>query len=739
MEKITQPEWNRPQQAAARPVLKIYNSLTRSKEEFVPLRKNRVTWYSCGPTVYDSSHMGHARNYVTTDINRRLLQNYFGYDVLYVQNITDIDDKIIVRGRQNYLFEQFATKLRSQSHLDDQTTAHGRTALENYASSAFDGLNLDVPLTSKAEFTHWLSKQDKAALTLKDPKFPMNATAVESALSALESKDVEEYLQGIESVLVKLLDKELGSEVTDHSVFRKLSSFFEADFEKDMKELNVLPSDVTTRVSEYVPEIVAFVKQIVDRGYAYAAEDGSVYFDVAAFEANPDHDYAKLQPWNKGVQELIDEGEGSLSLKASGKKSRSDFALWKASKPGEPAWESPWGMGRPGWHIECSVMASHILGPQIDIHSGGIDLAFPHHDNELAQSEACFDCPQWINYFMHNGHLHIEGQKMSKSLKNFITIKEALAQFSSRQLRLAFAFQPWNTQLDFKMSLSHVKAFESTATNFFNKVKALSRELTETTPKHVAKAEIDLLDELYKTQLAVDEAFADNLSVYLAFQHIGSLIQKANEYVSGAEHPKAEVLLTVAKWVTKIFNILGFETSEVGWSTQDGYAVNKEDIALPYLQILASFREDVRQLAMAGEKPNQELLALCDRVRDTDLLDACVALDDRKGDKAALIKFLSEDERDEILMQRKALAAAAEEKAKQKAEKQKQAEEQERLKREKAKIPPQDMFRGLSEYSKFDEKGVPTHDAEGEPLSKSATKKLQKQWLLQDKLYKQYN
>lgn len=739
MEKITQPEWNRPQQAAPRPVLKVFNSLTRAKEEFIPLSKNRVTWYSCGPTVYDSAHMGHARNYVTTDINRRLLQNYFGYDVLYVQNITDIDDKIIVRGRQNYLFDQFSQKLRASGSVDESVKAQGRSALEAYASSAFADLGLSPSLASKSDFSKWLGEQNKAELTVKDPKFPMNATAVESALEALESTEVEQYLSGIESVLVKLLDKELGSDVTDHSVFRKLSSFFEADFEADMKQLNVLPPDVTTRVSEYVPEIITFVKQIVDRGYAYATSDGSVYFDVAAFEANPSHDYAKLQPWNKGVQELIDEGEGSLSLKGSGKKSRSDFALWKTSKPGEPAWESPWGMGRPGWHIECSVMASHILGPQIDIHSGGIDLAFPHHDNELAQSEACFDCPQWINYFMHNGHLHIEGQKMSKSLKNFITIKEAVAQFSPRQLRLAFGFQPWNTQLDFKMSLSHVKSFESTLSNYFNKVKALSREATETTPKHVAKAEVDLLDELYKTQLAVDEAFADNLSTYLAFQHISNLIQKANEYISETELPKAEVLVTIAKWVTKIFNILGFETAEIGWATANGSGANKEDIALPFVQILANFREEVRQLAMAGEQPNKDLLALCDRVRDTDLLNACVALDDRKGDKAALVKFLTEAERDDILNQRRALAEAADQKAKQKAEKQKQAEEQERLKREKAKIRPEDMFKGLSEYSKFDDKGIPTHDAQGEPLSKSSTKKLLKQWQLQEKLYKQYN
>lgn len=164
----------------------------------------------------------------------------------------------------------------------------------------------------------------------------------------------------------------------------------------------------------------------------------------------------------------MEEGEGALSVYSTntasgGKRSPADFALWKKSKPGEPGWDSEWGSGRPGWHIECSVMASAILGDGMDIHSGGVDLMFPHHDNEMAQSEAYHNCPQWVNYFLHTGHLHIEGLKMSKSLKNFITISDALKQHSPRQLRLSFIVQRWDLGMDFAESaMAEVRNQEST-------------------------------------------------------------------------------------------------------------------------------------------------------------------------------------------------------------------------------------------------------------------------------------
>ena len=422
----------------------------------MPSKGKLVTWYSCGPTVYDASHMGHARTYVAIDIIRRIMQDYFGYMVVFVQNVTDIDDKIIVRARQNYIWDKFAA---SQDGVTTELRSRARAAWSGYARklSSSDNISLEI-------FSSWLSTVDRAARTLSDPKFPMHLTALERARLAIldDNMPLENFLQDIKDVYLPQLDQEEGASVTDLSVFSKLTQYWEMEYNEDMSALGVLPPSKVIRVSEVVPSIVNFVEKIVNKGRAYATSDGSVYFSISTFEKDG-FDYAKLSPQSRGDKALMEEGEGSLSTNLSGKRSPDDFALWKASKPGEPAWNSPWGMGRPGWHIECSVMASEALGNNIDIHSGGIDLTFPHHDNELAQSEAYHDVHQWVNYFFHTGHLHIEGQKMSKSLKNFITIKQALEMYTSRQLRLAFMMQQWDAPMNFKADLiQQVRVFEET-------------------------------------------------------------------------------------------------------------------------------------------------------------------------------------------------------------------------------------------------------------------------------------
>lgn len=255
------------------------------------------------------------------------------------------------------------------------------------------------------------AEEEEVTLDENATKLKMHLTTLLSASRALASSPAEtgDFYAATSSILLPYLDGLHKNRHYEQDVFSKLSTYWERHFNEDMGTLNVLPPTTVTRVSEFIPENVAFVEKLVTKGFAYATADGSVYFDIAAYEA-AGHHYAKLQPWNRGDEALIADGEGALtSDKASTlpntvsvdgterphlpekKKSPQDFALWKASKAGEPSWDSPWGKGRPGWHIECSVMCSEVLGGQVDIHSGGIDLAFPHHDNEIAQSEAYWD------------------------------------------------------------------------------------------------------------------------------------------------------------------------------------------------------------------------------------------------------------------------------------------------------------------------------------------------------------
>ncbi|KAF9151500.1 hypothetical protein BGX20_005402, partial [Mortierella sp. AD010] len=421
-----QPPWRVPEPKPV-PKLKLYNSMTRTKTEFIPIDGNQVTWYACGPTVYDSTHIGHARNYVTLDILHRVIEDYFGYNVLFVENITDIDDKIIKRARQNHLFNNFKA---STTTVTPEAIAKAEAAWKLYAESELKAIDATAA-DQWVAFSEKVNRDEahKAAITTAHPKFPMHFSALQEAFDSIEqakkspaTTNAAAFCEANKTTLSNALDKELSHTVSDPKVFRDLAAYWEGEFFKDMDRLGVRRPDVLTRVSEYVPEIVTFVEKIISNGYAYEAE-GSVYFDTAAFDGKDGHHYAKLAPWSKGDAALMEESEGSLGIRLSGKKSSMDFALWKASKSGEPAWDSPWGPGRPGWHIECSVMASEVLGSNMDIHSGGIDLAFPHHDNELAQSEAYHQCDQWVNYFTHCGHLHVQGQKMSKSLKNFITVQ----------------------------------------------------------------------------------------------------------------------------------------------------------------------------------------------------------------------------------------------------------------------------------------------------------------------------
>ena len=330
---------------------------------------------------------------------------------------------------------------------DDTATVDVRSVVEHQYAEVLVGKTLDGSSNPG-------DREAKVKMHIKTV-----ATASEAIISLEKGKlkeTSEDFQIQVQDVLLPYLDSLYGSSIdaNDHAIFTKLTQKYETRFMEDVRALNCLDPDVVTRVTEYGPQIVDFVKKIEGNAFGYRTSDGSVYFDIEAFEA-ANNNYARLEPWNRNDKSLQADGEGALTQKTTEKRSAADFALWKSSRPGEPSWPSPWGNGRPGWHIECSAMASDKLGSQIDIHSGGIDLAFPHHDNELAQSEAYWlekgqHQHQWVNYFMHMGHLSIQGSKMSKSLKNFTTIREALSRgtWTPRGLRIVFLLGNWAAPIE---------------------------------------------------------------------------------------------------------------------------------------------------------------------------------------------------------------------------------------------------------------------------------------------------
>uniref|UniRef100_A0A4W6CHE7 Cysteine--tRNA ligase, cytoplasmic n=1 Tax=Lates calcarifer TaxID=8187 RepID=A0A4W6CHE7_LATCA len=705
--KRVQPSWS-PPAGTGIPKLVLYNSLTRAKEPFVPQKGNKVTWYCCGPTVYDASHMGHARSYISFDILRRILRDYFKYDVLYCMNITDIDDKIIKRARQNYLLDQYKEKQPNAAQiLQDVLSARG--PFQAYLASTTD--------PDKKQMLERLDAAVTAALQ------PLQA-AMENKDEAADSL-AQVLLESSKDLLAEWLDRQFGSQVTENSIFSTLPKYWEGEYHKDMEALNVLPPDVLTRVSEYVPEIVEFVEKIVSNGYGYES-NGSVYFNTSKFDACPQHSYAKLVPEAVGDQKALQEGEGDLSISAerlSEKKSQNDFALWKASKPGEPSWDSPWGKGRPGWHIECSAMAGSILGESMDIHGGGFDLRFPHHDNELAQSEAYFENDHWVRYFLHTGHLTIAGCKMSKSLKNFITIKDALAKNTARQLRLAFLMHSWKDTLDYSSNtMESAVQYEKFMNEFFLNVKDILRAPTDITGQFEKweAAEVELNKGFYDRKSAVHEALCDNVDTRTAMEEMRVLVNQSNTYIASRKNaklrPNRMLVESIAVYLTNMLKIFGaIEGSDaIGFPMGgQGQSTDLESTVMPYLSVLSDFRENVRKIAR--EQKVTELLQLCDVVRDNTLPELGVRLEDHEG-LPTVVKLVDK----EILL-------------KEREEKKKMA------KLEKMKIPPSEMFRAETDkYSKFDEQGFPTHDAEGKELSKGHSKKLRKLYEAQEKLYTEY-
>jgi len=474
------------------------------------------------------------------------------------------------------------------------------------------------------------------------------------------------------------------------------------------------------------------------------------------------HNYAKLAPQHKTNQALVDEGEGALG--SSGEKKNSiDFALWKASKQGEPKWNSPWGAGRPGWHIECSVMASDILGSRLDIHGGGVDLKFPHHDNELAQAEAHDGSHQWVNYFLHAGHLNIEGLKMSKSLKNFIPIRQILMSYTPRQIRLFFLSVPWDGPMNFSdQLLESCKTREKTLREFFANVSAQitklslrssrdkdrpseawlqsDRDLRTVFDAAVTSIDADLRNNLNYPR-ATHTLMGSPLSLSLSLSlcallscavlglslfgrrsvDLESIVGETNKYLrSNPDTVKPLLLNAVLQYVRKMLRVFGV----IGDDEQDFISSSSGDHSRLHgvLSALTSFRDRVRTAAVQIGGPfKASLLAECDRIRDEDLVPLGIRIEDSKDkssykfdDPAVLIRERDQKRREAKVNEISKLVN-------------KFVKLREDLARDQRGLKsPHARFEEEKKYSKFTNDGKPTHDLAGAELSKSAKKDVEK-------------
>ena len=415
--------------------MKLYNTLTRTKEEFIPLEEGKVKMYVCGPTVYNYIHIGNARPFIMFDTLRRYLQ-YKGYDVTFVQNFTDVDDKIIKRGHEE-----------------------------------------------------GISPEEVA------------------------SKYINEY-------------------------------FVDAD------GLGIKRADVHPRVTDNIQQIIDFVRDLEDKGYAYEV-NGDVYFDTKKFEG-----YGKLSKQNQ------DELEAGARIEVNGQKRHPmDFVLWKSKKEGEPGWNSPWGEGRPGWHIECSVMSSRYLGETIDIHAGGQDLAFPHHENEIAQSEARSG-KTFSNYWVHNGYININNEKMSKSKGNFFTVRDISKQYDLEIVRFFMLSAHYRNPVNFSDEmLNQAKAGLERLYNAKEKLEFTISNLSESSIKDEEKELINEL-ESYKTKFI--NSMEDDLNTADAVSAIFELSKFINTNVNETSSLEfAKMCLDKFNELTGVLNIVNKKNDDI--------------------------------------------------------------------------------------------------------------------------------------------------------------------------------
>lgn len=664
-------------------------------------------------------------------------------------NVTDVDDKIINKARRNYLLEQYlATAYEAKTVLSDLNVAFEEEILKQEKKLKVAQNEFDEATSSrrKDELADKIKQEQLKLQKLQELNGAVKERT-EKSLATGGKPGIDLLISdGVGDVLASYLDAKEGSTVTDLAIYRAHAAKYEKEFLEDMQNLGVKPPMVLTRVTEYIDIIKDYVQKIIDQGFAYVAK-GSVYFNTRAFQ-EAGHIYGKLNPWAVGSSELASESESNFDSRE--KQNNCDFALWKASKIGEPFWESPWGQGRPGWHIECSAMASHVIGKSIDIHSGGVDLQFPHHDNELAQAEAFYGCSQWVNYFIHSGHLAIEGLKMSKSLKNFVTIREALQKYTARQLRFLFVNQLWDKPMNFSESvMSEAIAKEKQFQNFFKIVKNVLRR-TETDGETYVKGfenaqiwglgETELAHLLAITTTQVRERIEDNFDTPGALQALLNLASGIHSYLDKTATGSSLPLLVkeAAEYITQILVIFGLSTANVNNEIGFGSDLTNssggiESTVAPYINAACSLRDEVRAAAK-DDLSKARLISITDNFRDYTMVDLGVRVEDSPSGSIWELcdSGVLQSERDEKF--RKAREATIKSLQSKVDRKLKEIE-----KFQLASVNPREYFQKQStKYSVFNDRGLPTHDYEGKELSKKALKDVEKTMQKAEKEHEKY-
>lgn len=472
--------------------MKIYNTLTKKKEEFIPLEEGKVKMYVCGPTVYNYIHIGNARPIIIFDTVRRYFE-YKGYDVNFVSNFTDVDDKIIKK-------------------------------------------------------------------------------AIEEGVAASE-----------------------------------ISERYIGEFKKDVEGLNVEPATYNPKATEEIDGMIEMISSLIEKGHAYE-KNGTVYFRTRSFP-----EYGKLSKKN------IDDLEAGIRIAVNEEKEDPmDFVLWKPKKDGEPFWESPWSKGRPGWHIECSVMSKKYLGEQIDIHAGGEDLIFPHHENEIAQSEAC-NGKEFARYWMHNGFLNIDNKKMSKSSGDFFTVREITESYDPQVLRFFMLSAHYRNPINFSRDLMEASKnaldrIQTAAANLKRLIEGAGEKKAETVTGLseglglLTREEEEVLEEAVRLQEKYETAMEDDFNTADAISAIFEIVKLAN--TSGNTESSPVFLKELLDKITGLCEVLGIK------------AVKEEELLAEEIEQLIRERQDARK---------QKNFARADEIRDILLNKGIVLEDTREG------------------------------------------------------------------------------------------------------------